>query len=427
MKQQSDFSFEAAYPLKNRFRQLALPALLFLTVLIGFIMSNGSSWLVEQIYLEISENRAAIIDRALREEAPDTWEALQTSDIPRQLFTSPQGQDLLTGLRGEVKELGLSHLKIYGNQGLMLYSSEEEQIGKFDPSTGYRQARRGQRTLVEKQLSDGKKLYELYVRVPDNANAIVMELYEPVNYLDTISLKVILPATLIPVAVLLLLGWSMNKLVSRAQNDIDYRTSLLSDFQNRLQELVSDEAVSTLRAVTGKGGSTSRRARATILFSDIRGFTDFCENETPEHVVSFLDQSLGTVIDAVKHHEGDVDKLIGDAVLAHFQGPHAETRAFNAARDAITAMKKAGLPRGIGIGIYAGDVVMGTVGASRRKDFTVIGDPVNVAARLCSAARQGEIVIERNCIEKANLTTAPYEELCVKGREETLTVARLKP
>lgn len=417
--------FETPYPLQSRFRKIILPSLLFLTVLIGFIMSNGSSWLTETIYLEISENRASVIHRALSEKDHQAWEELQVSITPKEIFASTNGQHLLHTLRDEVKELGLSHLKVYGNDGLLLYSSEEEQIGTLDPSTGYMNALKGIRTLVEKAHSNGNKLYELYVKVPDATHPIVMELYEPVDYLDGIALKVIVPATIVPVSILALLAFGMNRLVHHAQADINYRTDLLTEFRERLQRLVSDEAVETIRSSTGKGDVTSRRVQATILFSDVRGFTDFCENETPENVVAFLNKSLGIVIDAVCDNGGDVDKMIGDAVLAHFQGDDAERRALKAAQQAMIKTKDANLPRGIGIGIYTGDVVVGTVGAANRMDFTVIGDTVNVASRLCSAANEGEIVIEANsqAVSKKH-HIGESERILVKGREQPLVILR---
>lgn len=420
-----DTSFESPYPLQSRFRKIILPSLLFLTVLIGFIMSNGSSWLTETIYLEISENRASVIHRALSDKDHQAWEDLQVSTTPNDLYATAKGKHLLHTLRDEVKELGLSHLKVYGHDGLLLYSSEEEQIGTFDPSTGYMNALKGIRTLVEKSLSDGQKLYELYVKVPDAKHPIVMELYEPVDYLDKITLKVITPATIVPVGVLVFLAFGMSKLVHHAQADINYRTDLLAEFRGRLQRLVSNEAVETIRFSTGKGDVASRRIRATILFSDVRGFTGFCENETPESVVSFLNQSLGIMIDAVRDNDGDVDKMIGDAVLAHFQGEGAEERALKAAHQAMTKTKDANLPRGIGIGIYSGDVVVGTVGAANRMDFTVIGNTVNIASRLCSAANEGEIVIDQDSIRASMIAqTGQMESIQVKGREQPLTIMR---
>jgi len=412
-------AFEAPYPLKQRFQRIVLPGLLLLTVIIAITVGEGSTWLTQKIYLQISENRSAIIDRAVSVENAKAWTALQGTTTPGKVYQTPEGQQLLQTLRGEVQELGLAHLKIYGPKGLILYSSKESEIGTSDPSTGYEKAFNGTGSLIKKQADDGTKLYELYTRVPDNKFFTVMELYEPVDYLDGLVAEVVIPAIAFPVVVLLVLAWGMNKLVGNAQSDINYRTRLLSEFRMRLQQLVSNEAVSSLRQSTGKSGIQSKRVKATILFSDVRKFTEFCETETPENVVSFLNRSLGIVIDAVRDHGGDVDKMIGDAVLAHFQGDDAPQRALAAAEKALTEMSKANLPRGIGIGIYTGVVVMGTVGASNRKDFTVIGDTVNSASRLCSTAKEGEIIIdEESCARIPDMADYTRLEISLKGKEK---------
>ncbi len=99
-------------------------------------------------------------------------------------------------------------------------------------------------------------------------------------------------------------------------------------------------------------------------------------------------------IECVARHGGDVDKLIGDALLARFEGEAKESRAIAAARDIQSAVEAAGLPRGVGIGVYTGQAISGPIGPEARRDYTVIGDSVNIAARLCAAAARGEIVAD---------------------------------
>ena len=131
------------------------------------------------------------------------------------------------------------------------------------------------------------------------------------------------------------------------------------------------------------------RTRCTVLYSDIRNFTSFAEANVPERVVQFLNRTMTIIVDAITRADGDVDKLIGDAFwrASRHRGGSARHRR---ARDAIRLVEQAGLPRGVGIGIYTGEVISGTVGSADRMDFTVIGDSVNLAARLCSAAARGE-------------------------------------
>ena len=112
------------------------------------------------------------------------------------------------------------------------------------------------------------------------------------------------------------------------------------------------------------------------------------------------------MVDAITRAGGDVDKMIGDAVLARFQGAQAEASAIAAARGALRNLEQADLPRGVGIGIYTGDVISGTVGSTDRMDFTVIGDSVNIAARLCSAAARGEIVADAATVKAAGAASS---------------------
>ena len=418
---------EKPYPLAEKFRRIVLPGLVILMMVIAITFGKGSRFLVEGIYLQLSESRSQTIDQALIDKDKKAWESLQQTKDPLAFYATDQGASLINTIRGEINELKLSHLKIYGKDALLLYSSDEAIIGTNDISDGFINASNGNNNLILKTMDDGSMLYELYVRVPGNTNHIVMELYEPIDYLDSLSLEIIVPAILFPVGILMLLSLIMRQLVIRAQRDINLRTDLIQEFRNKLQKLVSHEAVSSLRSSLGAGEVTSRRIRATILFSDIRGFTDFCETETPENVVSFLNQSLEIVIQAVIDNHGDVDKMIGDAILAYFQGEEAEKNAFNAAQKAMQTMKAANLSRGIGIGIYSGDVVIGTVGAADRMDFTIVGDTVNVASRLCSAAAEGEIVIDQQSYGTiTNSDNTDYESLKVKGKKHALKITRIR-
>ncbi len=151
----------------------------------------------------------------------------------------------------------------------------------------------------------------------------------------------------------------------------------------------------------------------------------FAEANEPERVVQFLNQTMSIIVGAITRAGGDVDKLIGDAILARFQGAGAEARAIGAARDAIQLLEQAGLPRGVGIGIYTGEVISGTVGSADRMDFTVIGDSVNLAARLCTAASRGEIVADAETVKTAGETSfGAAETISVKGRRGPLEVWR---
>jgi adenylate cyclase len=163
-----------------------------------------------------------------------------------------------------------------------------------------------------------------------------------------------------------------------------------------------------------------KRVEATVLFSDIRGFTTLSESLSPEAVVACLNEYLGAMTDVVFRHEGTVDKYGGDCIMALFGVPvpcpdHA-ARAVATAIDMQTALlglqsqwRQRGAPvLDIGIGVHTGDMVVGNIGSRQRVDFTVIGDAVNLASRVES--------LNKDLGTRILITEATHER--VKGEVE---------
>jgi len=145
-----------------------------------------------------------------------------------------------------------------------------------------------------------------------------------------------------------------------------------------------------------------------VLFSDIRGFTALSETMTPDVMAKHLTEYFTEMVDCVFRHGGTLDKFIGDAVMAQWGAPIAEPddadRAMSAALDMMRELdvlnarwRAEGRPElHIGIGINCGDAFAGNIGSERRLEYTVIGDTVNTASRLCSRALGGEIIISED-------------------------------
>ena len=142
---------------------------------------------------------------------------------------------------------------------------------------------------------------------------------------------------------------------------------------------------------------------ATVAFIDICGFTTISENEQPDKVVKLLNNYFDVMVKEIIAQNGLVDKFIGDCVMAVFKGEYHLDRAVDAClsiRSKIAGLPNSGdfMPQ-VAIGINSGEMICGNIGSStlKRLDYTVIGDAVNTAQRLQSAAAPGQILITQNC------------------------------
>jgi adenylate cyclase len=176
----------------------------------------------------------------------------------------------------------------------------------------------------------------------------------------------------------------------------------------------------------------------SILFSDIRGFTSMSEKMQPEEVVHILNEYLTDMTDVIFKNKGTLDKFIGDAVMALFGTPsYYKDHSLRAVKTAFMMIGKLNQlnekwksegksPLRIGIGINTGEVVAGNMGSLKRMEYTVIGDSVNLAARLESLNKDlgTEILISSSTYElvKEFVKVKKFTGIKVKGKEEELTV-----
>jgi class 3 adenylate cyclase len=135
-----------------------------------------------------------------------------------------------------------------------------------------------------------------------------------------------------------------------------------------------------------------------VLFADLRGFTSWCETREASYLVRELNRLLAVQADAVVSAGGDVDKFIGDAVMAVFLGGEGSAeKVFTCARELIVAIRQEieaeSWPLAVGVGIHHGRAVVGSIGSDTRRDFTAIGHTVNLASRLCDQAGRWEILV----------------------------------
>ena len=211
--------------------------------------------------------------------------------------------------------------------------------------------------------------------------------------------------------------------------------------RERMQAYVSDSVLEAVQDHSDHSLGAGKFIQATILFSDIRNFTGLTEQYRPDKIFSLLNEFFGGIEPLIRENHGRVDKFIGDAVMAVFHQTGHEHHSLSAIKAAVAMKKflknlnlkrkKEGLfPVNIGIGISTGMVLLGDVGSARRKDLTVIGDEVNLAARLETASKQGQhsrIVISGSTYELVNehieAEEMPFTE--VRGKRQAVKIYEL--
>jgi len=223
---------------------------------------------------------------------------------------------------------------------------------------------------------------------------------------------------------------------SRYADQIQREAMVRSNFERYFAPNVAAEIAMSQDAI--KLGGEKRPI--TVLFSDIRGFTRLSEHMNPDEIAQLLTDYFTEMVDVIFEHGGTLDKFIGDAIMALWGAPIAHADDTDRAMLAAIGMQRAlkelnakwkteGRPEiSIGIGINFGEVFAGNIGSHKRLEYTVIGDSVNVASRLCGRAEKGEILISQRFYDqlKEKPTVETMEPLSVKNRNQPVPVYRVR-
>jgi adenylate cyclase len=196
-----------------------------------------------------------------------------------------------------------------------------------------------------------------------------------------------------------------------AFNDMTRGLLVREQYRSVLNKVVSEDVAEELMRGDVELGGENRMV--TVLFADIRGFTPMTVGMEPQEVIGLLNECMERLSSAVDIEGGVVDKYIGDEIMAVFGAPVAQddhacrsVRAAIRMRDGIAEMnaeraRRGEAPLGVGIGIASGIAVAGNMGSAERMNYTVLGETVNLAARLTDQAKAGEILISEQTEEWA--------------------------
>jgi class 3 adenylate cyclase len=197
---------------------------------------------------------------------------------------------------------------------------------------------------------------------------------------------------------------------------------------------VSDKAAKS--ALQSELGGELRRVY--VLFSDIRGFTHMTELLKPEETVEILNKMFTAMEEVITQNGGDINKYIGDAIFAFFRRPYGNEgeaakmvlRTAMRMQDRFELLNKTfkvaysqQVDIGMGVGVTAGEAIQGNLGSPNRLEFTLIGDTVNMASRLCGIAKHGQVLVNEEMAQAARdfFEMVPLPPVQIKGKSEMQT------
>jgi class 3 adenylate cyclase len=194
--------------------------------------------------------------------------------------------------------------------------------------------------------------------------------------------------------------WLLRSLASQLSIALE-NARLYRQIEGLFRQYMAPSVATTLLANPSQAALGGAITELTVLFADLRGFTSFSERSSPQEVVALLNRYFGIATPLVLAEGGTVDKFVGDAMMALFNAPVRQPdHALRAVRSALAmqaaieqiAAANTGWPR-FRIGINTGPALVGNIGSAELRNFTAIGDTVNLASRLEASAESGQIVI----------------------------------
>ncbi len=227
----------------------------------------------------------------------------------------------------------------------------------------------------------------------------------------------------------------MAKSLEEGEEEIARQTRLRGDLSRFMSKDLVDAIVRGEHDLALGG----KRTPITVLFADVVGFTPLSESRPPEQVVAMLNELFTVLTEVVFRHGGTVDKFMGDCIMAVWGAPVAQPdhadRALAAAEDMMHFLevaaaewrKKYDIEIRLGVGVSSGEAIVGNVGSSKRMEYTVIGDIVNVAARLESIAAPDQVLVAEGtqALATDRFELVPVGEKTLSGRAKPVRVFEL--
>ncbi len=424
-------TYDQPFPLKRYYLVYAgIGGIIFYSILFSLFVRAERQALYDQYVQYLIEKASALYQDVDRD-------YLKVRKITFQDINAANDQARLE-LRKEIDEIiktdfTLANVKIFNRSGRVLYDyTERANEGKPYQSmheSGFKNALNGIPSSKIEQGKGGEKFMEVYLPIYaiDTHSVVgILELYEDVSRFEKRVYQALKQALIVPTIIFFIFNFVLFLIVSKADRIITKNTELLTGIRRNMEKYISPSATKAIyNAVTLKKELfQGERQDIIILFSDIRGFTRYSETTEPEGVVRRLNEVFELQAEIINDKGGIIDKFVGDEIMAIFPADRAAF-ATRAAIDIVREIRqRQDISFEVGIGIHAGDAVVGSIGTKNRRDYTAIGNTVNTGARLCNACLPGEVIISSRVFEQLSdegrIGFSPQRKLKLKGKAESI-------
>jgi adenylate cyclase len=362
------------------------------------------------------------------------------------------GDAALEGLLDGVAELAFDHvdadrvaLLLIEGDG-MVPAAGRSRVGQQIPSVPRAIADRaiGERVaVITESAMDDARFQSGSVKLQQVRGALCVPLFAPggeilgVLYADTITRPVAFSEA--EARALQAFAGLAAVVIGRARSAEEARRA--HAIRESFERFFAPSVAATIANAPERAALGGARLPVAVLFGDIRGFTRLAESANPEELAGLLGEYFAGMVDAVFEHQGTLDKFTGDGLMAVWGAPFpqddAADRALAAAREMRDELGRLNdgrrsrnkPPIEAGFGLSYGTVFAGNIGSERRLEYTVVGDAVNLAARLCEMAGPGEVLIDEVLASQLSVPPGlePVAPLAIRGRGALVRAFRLAP
>ncbi|HEY6952577.1 MAG TPA: adenylate/guanylate cyclase domain-containing protein [Bacteroidota bacterium] len=368
------------------------------------------------------------------------------------------------------KVVGLEHLYVVNREGIIVADVQSDSINqqvsvsdftlltKSDTTTVYETPDhiRFVQAIYFNQVSEHKRIF----LGSCSASFSKAELFAPIDEMKSKILYVSFAVSILAIGLVYFVSKRIVRIIivlseaARRVGQGDLKVTVVTRIQDELGMLARDfnlmvlqirektemqkfVSKSTMEIIAGGHEATLGGVRQpiTAMFTDIRGFTSFSEKHSPEEVIEILNLYLDVQTQIIQNHNGVVDKFLGDGIMSVFTGEHQTENAIEAAIHIQRELTKMNHRRKswkdkvleVGIGISAGDAVLGSIGSMDRMDYTAIGDTVNLASRVCGVAAPGQIMVTEGIVQSIDGRYKPRSEgnFPIKGKEHQVPLYQI--